>query len=54
MKLYAVSRVLIFTILIDFDLFITHAGELFIDAIISDEDANKILARWPNSIQLLY
>jgi len=52
-KLYSVSRILLFQILIDFDLQLLEAGELFISAFISDDDAKLILTEWPNSISLL-
>lgn len=54
MKLYNVSRILLFTILIDFGLCLQHAGELFVTAVISDADATAILAKWPNSISQIY
>ena len=53
MKLYNVSRILLFTILIDFDLRLCQAGELFVTAFINEQDATAILAKWPNSISLV-
>jgi hypothetical protein len=54
MKHYSISRVLLFSILTEFNTIqLTHAGQLFADGFISDEDAKKILTRWPESIRLL-
>ncbi len=50
MKLYSISRILLFPILIDFDFQLQHAGELFVSGFLSDDMANQILAKYPNSI----
>lgn len=53
MKHYSISRLLLFTILAEFNLQLSHAGELFVSAFISDEDAKNILTKWPDSIRQL-
>lgn len=52
-KHYSVSRILLFAILVEFDLQLNQAGELFVSAFISDEDAKLILTKWPKAISPL-
>lgn len=54
MKLYSISRIHLFAILIEFDFQLSHAGELFVDAIMSEDMAAQIAAKWPNAITPLY
>jgi hypothetical protein len=53
MKRYSISRVLLFHIITHFDFQITHAGELFVEAVMTEKMATEIETMFPGSILLL-
>ena len=53
MKRYNFNRVGIFNILAIFDIQFTHFGSLFVEAWLTDELANKILAKFPGSMHVM-
>jgi hypothetical protein len=55
MKLYDFKRDLVHHISAMFpDLVFSHLGTLFAEAWLTDEQADEVLKRYPNSIKLIY
>ncbi len=53
MKRYSVSRILLFTLLAEFEMTLAHAGELFVDAFMTEQTAQAILAKYPQAVSPL-
>lgn len=54
LKLYSISRVNLFAILTAFpDIQLHEAGQLFASGWLTEDDAKKVLDKYPNSVSLM-